>query len=286
MMETLVGNLGQPLSRLAVHIVQIREITQRPEVLAHVSDAAALDLPLFPPAGRIASPRDEVVFAGESQEPRVEAHQAAIVFGYGRSQVVIENFPTHAIESGEGVNVTPHEGLKTLAVGELQIGHPAVSVNQGEGIQLTLIAFVAEAAEVAPIHLEAFAGFGLHAHEGPFRLRLWAHLMNVFAQDGVATVIAKRPQSLLDDGSAGAGVLVQQFGDRRLEGIQFTEAGPSRRRLRRRFQILLDRAPAHVQMLFDLANGPVLDPIQVMQVVDLVGGEHGLVPFMEQKATG
>jgi hypothetical protein len=37
-------------------------------------------------------------------------------------------------------------------------------------------------------------------------------------------------------------------------------------------------------MLFDLANGPALCPIQVMQIVDLVGGEHGSLPFMGQKA--
>ena len=57
------------------------------------------------------------------------------------------------------------------------------------------------------------------------------------------------------------------------------------RRLRRRFQILLDGVPTHAQMLFDLANGPALHPIQVMQIVDLIGGEHGSLPFMWQKAT-
>jgi hypothetical protein len=39
-------------------------------------------------------------------------------------------------------------------------------------------------------------------------------------------------------------------------------------------------------MLLDLANGPMLDPIQVMQIVDLIGGKHGSLPFMGQKATG
>ena len=130
MMEALVGNLGQPLSRLAVHIVQVGELAQRPEILAHVSDAAAFHFPFFPAAGRIAGPRDEVVFAGEGQETRVEAHQAAIMFGHGRGQVVIENFPAHAVESGEGMDVATHEGLKTLAVGELQIRHPAVPIDQ------------------------------------------------------------------------------------------------------------------------------------------------------------
>jgi hypothetical protein len=52
----------------------------------------------------------------------------------------------------------------------------------------------------------------------------------------------------------------------------------------RRLQILFDGVPTHAQMLFDLANGPALRPIQVMQIVDLVGGEHGSFPFMGQKA--
>ena len=34
-----------------------------------------------------------------------------------------------------------------------------------------------------------------------------------------------------------------------------------------------------------LQNGPVLDPIQVMQIVDLIGGEHSPLPFMGQAAT-
>ena len=282
-MESLVGNLGQPLSRLAVHVMQVGELAQRPEILANVSDAAAFHLPFFPAAGRVAGPRDEVVFAGECQETGLEAHRAAIVFRHGGSQVVIENFTAHAVESRECVNVTTHEGLKTLAVGELQVRHPAVSVNQGEGIQLTLVAFVVESAKVAPIHLEALASFWFHAHEGTPGLRLQAHLMDVLSQDGVAAVIAKGPQTLLDDGRAGAGVLLQQFGDGGFEGVQFADAGPPRRRLRRRLQILHDGPPTHAQMLFDLANGPVLDPIQVMQIVDLIGGEHGSLPFMGQK---
>lgn len=41
-----------------------------------------------------------------------------------------------------------------------------------------------------------------------------------------------------------------------------------------RVQILLDGVPTHSQMTFDLADGPTLDPIQVVQLVDLIGGEH------------
>ena len=160
MMKALIGYLGQPLSRLAVHIVQVGELAQRPEILAHVSDGAAFHFPFLPAAGRIASPRDEVVFAGERQEARVEAHQAAIMFGDSRGQVVIEDLAAHTVEGRKGMDMATHEGFKTLAVGELQIRHPAMPIDQREGIQLTLVALVVECAEVSPVHLEASPASG------------------------------------------------------------------------------------------------------------------------------
>src|SRR5450432_3373755 len=51
MMEAHVGDLGQPLSCLAVHIVQVGEVAQRPEILAHVSDTAALHFSFSQPLG-------------------------------------------------------------------------------------------------------------------------------------------------------------------------------------------------------------------------------------------
>ena len=60
------------------------------------------------------------------QETRMEAHQPAIMFRYGRGQIVIENFPAHAVESRKGMDVATHEGFKTLAVSELQIDRKSV----------------------------------------------------------------------------------------------------------------------------------------------------------------
>ena len=39
-MHALIGDFGQPLPHLPVHIVQIGELAQRPEVLAKISDGA------------------------------------------------------------------------------------------------------------------------------------------------------------------------------------------------------------------------------------------------------
>jgi hypothetical protein len=131
-MQALIGDFGQPLPRLAVHIVQIGELAQRPEVLADVSDAAAFHFSFFPAAGRIAGPRVKVVFAGEGQEARIEAHQAAIMFGDGGGQIVIGDLSATPPKLRESVNVTTDEGLETLAVSELQIQHPAVPIDQAK----------------------------------------------------------------------------------------------------------------------------------------------------------
>src|SRR6516225_3316600 len=53
--------------------------------------------------------------------------------------------------------------------------------------------------------------------------------------------------------------------------------------LRWRIEILLDGPPTHAQMPFDLADRPTLAPVQAMQVVDLIGGEHGAIPVIRQK---
>ena len=49
--------------------------------------------------------------------------------------------------------------------------------------------------------------------------------------------------------------------------------------LRRRFEVFADRSPAHFEMALDFADGPVFGPVKPVQVVDLFGVEHRLVPL-------
>ena len=63
----------------------------------------------------------KAVFAGEGQEARKEADQAAIVFGDGGGQIVIGDLARDATQRRERMNVTTDEGLEALAVSELQI---------------------------------------------------------------------------------------------------------------------------------------------------------------------
>ena len=51
---------------------------------------------------------------------------------------------------------------------------------------------------------------GFHPHEGALGSQLRAHVVDVVAQDGLAAVIAERPQALLEDSRAGPGILLQR----------------------------------------------------------------------------
>ena len=85
--QALVGDFAQPLPHLPVHVVQIGELAQRPEVLPKVADGS-FDFSFLPSAGRIAGVRIEVVFAGEAKEARMKADDPSVMFGYDRSQVL------------------------------------------------------------------------------------------------------------------------------------------------------------------------------------------------------
>ncbi len=88
--------------------------------------------------------------------------------------------------------------------------------------------------------------------------------MHVIAQDNVSAAIAEWPQFLFDDGCRHAGILFQAFGDDGFEGIEFAFALSMGRGLCRSVEVLLDGPPTHAQVTLDLADRPVLGPVQAM----------------------
>ena len=108
------------------------------------------------------------------------------------------------------------------------------------------------------------------------------YFSDMFLQNAVPAVIAERTQALLDYGGRDSRVLLQPFSDLALERIELAGTAPQCRSLRGRMEILPDRLPTDFQMAFNLANGPSLGPVKPVQVVDLIGGEHRLSPFMQQ----
>jgi hypothetical protein len=97
------------------------------------------------------------------------------------------------MQSLKGMQVATDEGLETLTMGELDVEHSAVPLDQAEGIEVALVASVVQRAEVAPIDFEALRGAGLHAHEGAGTMRRTSQLVDVISQNGDSTVVPERP---------------------------------------------------------------------------------------------
>ena len=72
-MHSPIGDLIEPFTRLAVHIGQVEEIAQRPEVLPDITDGA-FHFPLLPGRCDVTGARVKAEFAGKGQEARIEAN--------------------------------------------------------------------------------------------------------------------------------------------------------------------------------------------------------------------
>ena len=121
------------------------------------------------------SPREEVVLAREGQEAGMETDEVAVMLGDGGRQIVIPEFPRHALQGLEGMDVAAHKSLEALAVGELHVKFATVALDQAEGIELARIALVQQRSEMPPVDFKTFAGGGLHAHIGALGHSLRAH---------------------------------------------------------------------------------------------------------------
>src|SRR5450432_2848296 len=157
---------------------------------------------------------------------------------------------------------------------------------RAKSIKLAFVTGVFEYAEMTPIDFEALAGRRFHPQKGAVRLPLRASGVHILAQDGVPAGVTQGVQPLFHDGGRRGGVFFQPFGDGGFEGIEFALALTLGGRLRRRIQILLDSPPIDAQVALDLADRPVLGPVQAMQVVDLIGCEHGATSVIRQKLPG
>jgi hypothetical protein len=74
---------------------------------------------------------------------------------------------------------------------ELYKEHPAVRIDQSEGIEFSLVAGIIKRAEVSPVNLKAFAGEGLHAHEGALSRELGTNFPHILLQNAGAAGITE-----------------------------------------------------------------------------------------------
>ena len=78
----------------------------------------------------------------------------------------------------------------------------------------------------------------------------------------------------MDDSGSHLRIFLQPVRDDGFEGIELAISLAFGHSLRGRIEILPDRPPTHVEMALDLADRPVLRPVQTVQVVDLFARQH------------
>jgi hypothetical protein len=139
----------------------------------------------------------EAMIAGKAEEAREKTDQTAIVFDNGGGQVIVCDFARHPTQNVKRVSMTTGEGRKALTVRELDVEHPAVSIDQREGIEFARIAGVTESAEMTPVYFGALSGRRLHSDECAFG-RLGPCTAHVFADYAVASLISQGAKLLFD----------------------------------------------------------------------------------------
>ena len=112
---------------------------------AEIADAPAFDLAFFPARRRVAGSGEKATLAGEGQEARIEADQSANVLGDDSQKIVVPTFASDAAQGLKGMQVATDESLEALAMGELDVEHPAVSLDQTESVELALVAGIVQA---------------------------------------------------------------------------------------------------------------------------------------------
>jgi hypothetical protein len=82
-------------------------------------------------------------------------------------------------------------------------------------------------------------------------------------------------QALEDDGAWGVRVLLEQFADEGLEGIELAGARSADRRRYRSYEILFHGAGGQTELTGDAAHRPMLAAGETMNFVDLLKVQHG-----------
>jgi hypothetical protein len=117
-------------------------------------------------AADIAGLRDDLPDPQEVQKSVIETDDAAASFRDGGQHVVHNDFFRGSVEERKGVDQSPVQCFLFLAVGKLDIKHPAVRFGNRQGIQFSYGRAIGQTAEVAPIDLHLLSRSGLKADEG------------------------------------------------------------------------------------------------------------------------
>jgi hypothetical protein len=238
-------------------------------------DGAFFHLALLLGLPDVAGPGRDLQGAQELEKGVVEADQRAVPLDDGGEHIVMRQGFRGAAEKNKGTQQAAMQGFLALRMGELEIEHAAVTLDDCQAVKLALGVAVIETAEVAPVHLALFAGSRFETDAGP-DLAL-AGLAQISPQDGEFAGKSLGNQPLLDHRGRGMGIDVQEAADLVLEGIGFAWPCEGRSFGLGVAQVIGDGAAVKAELFGDFANREAF----IGQAVNLEDGSlfnHGLLP--------
>lgn len=217
-MQTYIGDGISPLKGLAVHVVEIHEVFEGPEVVPNVVDGAFFNFSLLVGPTDVTGVRRDFKGAQEREKGLIIADDGALALGDGGGHVVEDKLFGCSAEENKGIEEASVKGLLALRVGKLEVEQPAVTFDDGKAIELSAPAPIRKRAEVAPIYLALLSGrrFETDARGG---VSLAQGADEIF-DDGVASMEPQREEALKDDLGTGVRSLAEKGPDFIFEGIE------------------------------------------------------------------
>lgn len=218
-MNAHIGNFIAPPIGLMLQIIEILGRSKRPEVLFNIAYTSSFDLAFFMGSTHMAGLGDDMKGAQEIQEGIVESNQRPIPLDDGSKHVVGDDLFGGSPKEAECIDKTLVDTCLILAVGKLQIQHPAVAFADGHAIDFSADIAIAEAPKLSPVDLELLTRLGFETNICP-----WGFGPNgfeMFVEDALFAAVSGFEQLLTDDLDTEFGILLEQGIDTVPKGIQF-----------------------------------------------------------------
>lgn len=136
-MDAHIGSFIPPLVGLVLQIVKVLRLSKGPEILLDVADTAPFDLSLFLGLTHMTGLGEDMKRPEKIQKRLVVANQRAIPVDDGCEHIIGDKLLGCATKEPECIQKTLVYTCLALAVGELQIQHPAVALDDSHTIELS-----------------------------------------------------------------------------------------------------------------------------------------------------
>jgi hypothetical protein len=220
-----VGPALAPLEKLGIEVGDVAKAARGEEAIAQEADLA-LDAPLLVASCHGAGTGEEVVVAGELEQPGMKLDRVALAGEHRALEIVVEKGPGRALEEGQGLDVSAQEALERLVEGEEHVEGAGPAEHHDEGGQGPARLSDLHVTEVSPVDLGLLTGQRRQAQEG-LGLGPRPQAAHDPARLHDRAGVAPGHDHLVDAGRAQAGILLEGRADEVQIGVE--PAGSHRR---------------------------------------------------------